>query len=53
MIKGTCSICGGPVTIPIIWNGVQPPTPCCQSCGAIPETPFGPKIKMKKPGWLE
>lgn len=41
---GTCSICGGPVTVPTVWFEVQPPTPTCKSCGAIAH---GPVIQMK------
>ena len=50
-VIGTCSECGGPVTVPQIWMGVHPPTPQCLSCHAIPENPFGPEIKMKKQSW--
>jgi hypothetical protein len=24
-VLGTCSLCGGPVTVPRIWGGVTPP----------------------------
>ncbi len=35
MIIGTCSICGGPVTVPAAWSGIIQPPPTCQSCGAV------------------
>lgn len=44
---GTCSICGGPVTLPSVWLGIIPPTPTCASCGAIPAEPHGPLIPMR------
>lgn len=43
---GTCSLCGGPVTVPSVWMGVVPPTPTCSSCGA---TAHGPVIEMARP----
>lgn len=43
---GKCSLCGGRVTVPTIWLGVIPPTPTCESCGAVAETP-GPVIPMR------
>ena len=45
---GTCSICGGQVTIPTVWAGIIPPTPSCLSCGALGRS-FGPVIPMHKP----
>ncbi len=45
-IIGTCSICGGAVTVPTIWAGTVPPTPTCTSCGAIKKETFGPVIDM-------
>lgn len=44
---GTCSICGGAVTVPSIWGAVIPPIPTCQQCGAIPVETHGPVIKMQ------
>jgi len=44
---GTCSECGGRVTIPRIWMSVIPAIPSCEHCGAIPAEPHGPIIKMK------
>ena len=34
-IIGKCSICGGLVTVPNIWYGINPPIPTCSSCGAV------------------
>ena len=44
---GTCSVCGGPVTVPTAWWGLFPPTPCCENCGAVPEAAHGPIIPMR------
>ena len=34
-VIGTCSICGGPVTMPNVWWSTGcPPTPRCEWCGA-------------------
>lgn len=46
-IVGTCSICGGPVTVPETWMGIYQPIPKCESCGAIEKQPFGPVIPME------
>lgn len=46
---GTCSNCGGRVTLPEIWMGVIPPVPTCQSCGATQKQPHGPVIEMERP----
>lgn len=43
---GTCSLCGGAVTVPAIWHGVIPPTPTCSSCGAV-KREHGPIIEMQ------
>jgi hypothetical protein len=50
---GTCSICGGRVTVPRDWMSVVPPIPSCSSCGATQAQPHGRTIKMvprPKPG---
>lgn len=47
-IIGTCSICGGPVTVPDLWGGVVPPIPTCSQCGAV-KAGHGPVIEMVKP----
>lgn len=46
---GTCSICGGRVTLPEVWMGVVPPIPRCASCGATKKQPHGPVIDMERP----
>ena len=33
-VLGTCSICGGAVTLPAVWFGVVSPVPTCSRCGA-------------------
>lgn len=43
---GTCSICGGRVTLPDFWMGMQPPIPTCTSCGAVKKQPHGAIIEM-------
>lgn len=45
---GSCSLCLGPVTVPMIWYGIVPPTPTCSKCGAI-AAPAGPVIPMIQP----
>ena len=49
MIHGTCSICGGAVKTPDLWGGINPPTPSCVSCGAVPVEAHGATIPMKIP----
>ena len=49
-VIGTCSICGGAVTVPAAWSGVVPPVPTCASCGAIKKQPYGPVIKKQPYG---
>jgi len=44
---GTCSICGGCVSVPTVWWGVIPPTPTCEACGAVPVEAHGPVIPMR------
>jgi hypothetical protein len=48
-ILGTCSICGGAVTVPMHWGGTMPPTPTCASCGARKKQPHGRVIEMEAP----
>ena len=45
---GTCSNCGGEVTIPSVYHSVVPPKPTCQRCGAVAR-PHGPVIDMEPP----
>lgn len=42
---GTCSQCGGPVRVPSVWAGINPPRPMCAQCGAIASPAFGPIIE--------
>jgi hypothetical protein len=46
---GSCSLCGGPVTVPELWGGSVPPVPRCRSCGATARMPFGPVVPMEPP----
>lgn len=45
-VIGTCSICGGAVTVPTVWAGVVPPVPSCTACGATKKQSYGPVIEM-------
>ena len=45
-IIGTCSICGGAVTMPFAWWSVLPPTPTCSQCGAT-AAQYGPVVQMQ------
>ncbi len=47
---GTCSLCGGPVTVPAVWHGIIPPVPTCGQCGATAKQSFGPTIPMERGG---
>ncbi len=46
---GECSICGGRVTLPESWAGVNPPIPKCKTCGATKENSHGDVVEMEKP----
>lgn len=46
---GTCSLCGGRVTVPELWAATIPPVPTCTSCGARQKQPYGPVIEMERP----
>lgn len=46
-VVGTCSVCGGAVTMPDAWYGIFPPTPSCASCGATKKQPHGPVVEME------
>jgi len=48
-IIGTCSECGGAVTLPRTWMGMTPPNPTCRDCGAV-RVDHGPVIQMKPRG---
>lgn len=45
---GTCSLCGGPVTLPLAWYSVTPPVATCSRCGAV-QAQHGPVIPMVRP----
>lgn len=47
-IVGTCSMCGGPVVLPMVWHSVVPPVPTCMDCGAIKKRSHGPTIDMER-----
>lgn len=44
---GTCSLCGGAVTVPTVVGSVVLPTPTCSQCGAVPAQAHGPVIPMQ------
>jgi hypothetical protein len=44
---GTCSNCGGPITIPTVWHGTVPPIKICENCGAIALEDHGPVMPVK------
>jgi hypothetical protein len=46
IVIGTCSVCGGPVSVPAVWHGIIPPTPTCERCGAVKADNYGPVIPM-------
>lgn len=46
-VVGTCSLCGGPVTLPEFWMGTVPPVPTCASCHARQKQPYGNVIEME------
>lgn len=47
-VIGTCSLCGGAVTVPTLWGGIIPPTPTCSSCGAVKKAAHGPVVEMER-----
>lgn len=48
---GTCSLCGGPVTLPLAWYSVTPPVATCSRCGAV-QAQHGPVIPMVRPDYV-
>lgn len=46
---GTCSNCGGRVSIPRAWLGINPPVPQCERCHATAKQPHGPVVDMDPP----
>ena len=47
IVLGTCSLCGGRVSMPDAWSTIAAPQPRCQSCFAVPEQAWGPIIRMR------
>ena len=48
-IIGKCGICGGRVTVPVVWWSVVPPVPTCESCGAVvDDTAHLPTLPMRR-----
>lgn len=45
-IIGTCSICGGTVSVPTVFHSVTPPVPTCESCGAQKKSTL-PVVEME------
>ena len=44
-VIGVCNLCGGKVSVPTHWNGMNQPPVTCESCGATIaqfSTPMGP-----------
>ena len=46
LVIGSCSICGGRVTVPAVYWSVVPPTPTCEDCGAVEDKKL-PVVPMK------
>lgn len=44
-VTGTCSICGGTVSVESPWWGIMRPPETCESCGAV-RANSGPVIPM-------
>jgi len=49
---GTCSLCGGQVSVPAVWHCTIPPVPRCESCGATmagagPVLPMVPMVPIR------
>ena len=44
---GTCSLCGGPVRVPVAFMSVNQPVPRCANCGAT-KRGHGPVIEMER-----
>lgn len=45
-VIGTCSKCGGPVGVAMVYMSTIKPTAQCLVCGAVPVTNYGPVIPM-------
>ena len=47
-IVGKCSLCGGVVSTPRVWMGINRPPVRCESCGASADETAGlPVVPMK------
>lgn len=46
---GTCSLCGGPVRVPLVWMGSYAPKGQCANCRAYESRSHGPVIAMEPP----
>lgn len=44
-VIGTCSECGGPVSLPMMHLR---PEPSCERCGAVAQNGYGPVIPMRR-----
>lgn len=50
-VIGKCSLCGGPVTVPIVWHGINMPLPACKHCGATHHAEDSlPTLPMRQSG---
>jgi len=45
-VVGKCGNCGGNVTLPRAWYGIDPPEPTCKSCGAVAKSHL-PVVEME------
>lgn len=45
---GTCSLCGGAVTLPTVFMSTKKPVASCSTCGAVDARGHGPTIPMVK-----
>lgn len=45
-IIGNCGLCGGPVTVPLVWYGINRPPATCKNCGATVKEDYGPRLPM-------
>ncbi len=47
IVRGSCSRCGGRVTLPRNWMGINPPVATCVACGAAAASERLPVIPMQ------
>ena len=45
-VIGSCSLCGGVVSVATVFMSVNPPVPHCEKCGSCAAPPRGPVIEM-------